>query len=115
MAKPAVDFEVLDDELRLIYRPRDDTSWVHDRFARGDELLVKGTFHLTRLDLVEDAAEEAANANEIPLCEVERAFYQKLVPAREPIVHPTGVVAWAVDKTELVIECFEFNSGLGHG
>ena len=62
MTKPAVEFEVVDDEFCLIYRPRDDTSWVHERFARGDELLVKGTFHLTSRDLVEDAAEEADNA-----------------------------------------------------
>ena len=62
MTKPAVEFEVLDDEFCLVYRPREDTRWVHDRFAHGDELLVKGTFHLTRLDLVEDAAEEAVNA-----------------------------------------------------
>lgn len=62
MTKPAVEFEVIDDEFRLVYRPHDGTSWVHERFARGDELLVKGTFHLTSRDLVEDAAEEAANA-----------------------------------------------------
>ena len=62
MTKPAVEFEIFDDELRLIYRPRGDTSWVRERFGRGDGLLVKGTFHLTRRDLVEDAAEEAGNA-----------------------------------------------------
>lgn len=62
MTKPAVEFEVSDNELYLIYRPRDDTSWVRERFERDEELLVKGTFHLTSKDLVEDAAEEAANA-----------------------------------------------------
>jgi hypothetical protein len=62
MTKPAVEFEVFADEFRLVYRPRDDTSWVRERFERGDELLVKGTFHLTSRDLVEDAADEAANA-----------------------------------------------------
>lgn len=61
MTKPAVEFEVFDDEFCLVYRPHDDTSWVHERFARGDELLVKGTFHLTSRDLVEDAIEGAAN------------------------------------------------------
>lgn len=62
MTKPAVEFEVVDDEFCLVYRPRDGTSWVHERFARGEELLVKGTFHLMSRDLVEDAAEKAGNA-----------------------------------------------------
>lgn len=62
MTKPAVEFEVFDDKFHLIYRPRDDTSWVSERFERGEELLVKGTFHLTSRNLVEDAADEAANA-----------------------------------------------------
>jgi hypothetical protein len=62
MTKPAVEFEVVDDKFCLVYRPSDGTSWVHERFARGDELLVKGTFHLTSRDLLEDAAEEADNA-----------------------------------------------------
>lgn len=58
MTKPAVEFEVSDNELRLIYRPRDDTSWVRERFNRNEDLLVKGTFRLASQDLVEDAAEE---------------------------------------------------------
>lgn len=62
MTKPAVEFEVSDKELYLIYRPRDDTSWVRERFERDEELLVKGTFHLTSKDLVEDAVEEKTNA-----------------------------------------------------
>lgn len=69
MTKPAVEFEISDNELRLVYRPRDDTSWVRDRFERGDGLVVKGTFHLTPQDLVEDAAEAAASGagdDEIP-------------------------------------------------
>jgi hypothetical protein len=63
MTKPAVEFDISDNELRLIYRPCDDTSWVREKFERGDQLLVKGTFHLTSQDLAEDAAEEAANAD----------------------------------------------------
>lgn len=62
MIKPAVEFEVSDDEFCLVYRPRDGTSWVHERFARGDELLVKGTFHLTARDLIADAVEGSDNA-----------------------------------------------------
>lgn len=55
MTKPAVEFQVLDTELHLVYRPRDDTSWVHEIFERDEELLVKGTFHLTSRDLIEQA------------------------------------------------------------
>lgn len=61
MTKPAVQFEILDETFCLVYRPHGDTSWVHERFARGDDLLVKGTFHLTSRDLIEEAAEEEAN------------------------------------------------------
>ena len=35
---------------------------VRERFKRGNGLLVKGKFHLTPQDLVEDAAEEEASA-----------------------------------------------------
>ena len=59
MAKPTVEFEVFHDEFCLVYRPQDDTSWVHAKFARDEELLVKGTFHLTSQDLVDDAVEGA--------------------------------------------------------
>jgi hypothetical protein len=64
MTKPAVEFEITANELRLVYRPRDDTSWVRDRFERGDGLVVKGTFHLTPQDLVEEAAEAAASGDD---------------------------------------------------
>lgn len=66
MTKPAVEFEVSNNKLYLIYRPRDDTSWVRERFDRGQALLVKGTFHLTFNDLVEDTAEAAVIASEDP-------------------------------------------------
>jgi hypothetical protein len=64
MTTPAVEFQVSDHEFHLVYRPRDDSDWVRKKFKRGDGLLVKGTFHLTSRDLVEDAAEEAANADD---------------------------------------------------
>lgn len=56
MMKPAVEFVALGTKLYLIYRPRDDDSWVHDRFARGEPLDIKGTFHLTMADLAEGQA-----------------------------------------------------------
>ncbi|MBU4504994.1 MAG: hypothetical protein KJ740_01280, partial [Gammaproteobacteria bacterium] len=56
MAKPAVEFIARGTKLYLIYRPRDDDSWVHDRFARGESLEIKGTFHLNMSDLAEGQA-----------------------------------------------------------
>lgn len=50
--RPAVEFEVAGKELHLLYMPRDDDHWVHDKFDRGETLLIKGTFHLTATDLV---------------------------------------------------------------
>jgi len=52
--QPAVEFEQVDSTLLLRYTPRDDDSWVYDRFERGEELLIKGTFHLRREHLVSD-------------------------------------------------------------
>ncbi len=58
MVKPAVEFVSHGTKLYLIYRPRDDDSWVHDRFARGESLEIKGTFHLTKADLAEGQTKE---------------------------------------------------------
>lgn len=62
MSKPAIEFEFFESELRLIYRPRDDTSWVHSKFARGEALVVKGTFHLHVRDLVVEPTEAMDSA-----------------------------------------------------
>lgn len=57
MSTPAVEFIAQGTKLYLIYRPsRDDASWVHDRFARGESVDIKGTFHLTKPDLAESQA-----------------------------------------------------------
>ncbi|WJV24497.1 MULTISPECIES: Shedu immune nuclease family protein [Pseudomonas] len=54
MTTSAVEFKSVGDQLHLIYRPRDDTAWVHHKFQRGEELIIKGTFHLTGDNLVAD-------------------------------------------------------------
>jgi len=56
MTKPAVEFVSHGTKLYLIYRPKDGNSWVHDRFARGEPLDIKATFHLTIDDLAEGQA-----------------------------------------------------------
>src|SRR3569832_2494503 len=52
--RPAIEFEQQGSELLLRYSPRDDDSWVHDRFERGDNLVIKRTFHLRQEHLVTD-------------------------------------------------------------
>jgi hypothetical protein len=53
MSKPAVEFVADGTRLLLVYRPRDDTVWVYDRFAKGEPLDIKGTYHLTKADLAQ--------------------------------------------------------------
>lgn len=47
-----VEFEAGDHELHLLYSPRDDDQWVYAKFNRGEPLVIKGTFRLTRANLV---------------------------------------------------------------
>jgi hypothetical protein len=48
---PAVEIEKDGKTLVLAYRPRDDDEWVQRKFDRGEELTIKGTYHLTKADL----------------------------------------------------------------
>jgi hypothetical protein len=54
--RTAVEFEKLETLLVLAYRPRDDDEWVHAKFARGEDLIVKGTFRLRQADLLPERA-----------------------------------------------------------
>lgn len=47
MRTSAIEFEAVGNKLLLIYRPHDGTHWVYRKFKRGDEVILKGTFHLT--------------------------------------------------------------------
>ena len=60
--RTAVEFEKLDTLLVLAYRPRDDDQWVHARFSRGEDLLVKGTFLLRQSDLLPEQDPTDADA-----------------------------------------------------
>lgn len=47
MTTTAVDFENDGDQLILVYRPRDGTEWVLRKLQERDEVVIKGTFHLS--------------------------------------------------------------------
>lgn len=59
--RPAIEFEQQGSELLLRYSPRDDDSWVHDRFERGDDLVIKRTFNLRQEHLVTDDATDLSD------------------------------------------------------
>jgi len=53
MADPSITFTVTGDALHMHYRPRDGNEWVYCRFEKGEDLLVKRTFRLTKQHLVD--------------------------------------------------------------
>ena len=62
MSRPAIEFRIDDTELLLLYSPRDEDEWVHRRLSSGDELILKGTFHLREAHLRPiDALQDAEN------------------------------------------------------
>lgn len=58
MKRPAIEFKAVGNKLHLIYRPHDGTQWVYRKFKSGEEVILKGTFHLTRENLVHDDVDE---------------------------------------------------------
>lgn len=56
--RPAVEFEKKKKKLVLAYRPQDDDGWVQRKFERGEELVIKGTYHLTNADLLAERPDE---------------------------------------------------------
>jgi len=59
---PAIEFEEQGSELLLRYSPRDDDSWVHGRFVRDNELVIKRTFHLQKGRPYDDLHETAISS-----------------------------------------------------
>ncbi|CAG2149540.1 Shedu immune nuclease family protein [Ralstonia mannitolilytica] len=53
-----IEFEAVGEHLHLLYLPRDDALWVYRKFKRGEPLVIKKTFHLTRHDLLSDDVDE---------------------------------------------------------
>lgn len=55
---PTISFQKHGRVLHLVYEPQNDDTWIHEKFKRQEELLLKGTFHLTQSDLVPGSEEE---------------------------------------------------------
>ncbi|PIP41578.1 MAG: hypothetical protein COX19_03265 [Desulfobacterales bacterium CG23_combo_of_CG06-09_8_20_14_all_51_8] len=79
--RPAIEFEQQGSTLLLLYTARDDDSWVYDRFDRGEDLLIKGTFHFRREHLLAQQSADAPN-DEITFVDFE--------PLRFRVVHLEG-------------------------
>lgn len=58
MSEPAIEFEATGTKLHLIYRPHTGTAWLYKKFKRGETVILKGTFHLTRENLVHDDVDD---------------------------------------------------------
>jgi hypothetical protein len=105
--RPAIEFEQQDSTLLLLYTPRDDDSWVYDRFDRGEDLLIKGTFHLRRDHLIADRStdapdDESAFVDLEPLCfRVAHldgeyfSFDSEVLPIGYPLlIHRNAQITW---------------------
>lgn len=96
-----VEFQATDDQLHLLYTPRDGVSWVFDKFGRGDEVVIKGTFHLSRPHLIEAADEEDADdgfVEDHPLrfvvATLEGPYFRF-----DPDVLPVGCASWQTTES----------------
>ncbi|HQR16513.1 MAG TPA: hypothetical protein PLZ37_18285, partial [Nitrospira sp.] len=103
---PAIEFEQQGFELLLRYSPRDDDSWVHDRFVRGDELVIKRTFHLRKEHLVTDHSPDTYDNDQFYESEPLRfrvatlegeyfSFDPKVLPIGYPLlIHHQAPITW---------------------
>ncbi len=104
--RPAIEFEQQGSELLLRYSPRDDDSWVHDRFVRGDELVIKRTFHLRKEHLVTDDSPDTSDNDEFYESEPLRfrvatlegeyfSFDPEVLPIGYPLlIHHQAPITW---------------------
>lgn len=89
-----VEFFVQDSTLLLRYQPRDDASWIHERFKRNEKLIIKKTFHFTHKHLVEEEEVKAEDewgaetvsfkvAGHIDVVEIKQPFDQCMVTSAQ--------------------------------
>jgi hypothetical protein len=107
MQKLTIEFEQLSSKLLLVYRPRDDDSWVHDKFNKGDQLVIKGTFHLSKEHLVSGGA-PANGDSDLSYSEAESLkflvadkrgdyyqFVEDILPVGCPVlIHTDALITW---------------------
>jgi hypothetical protein len=101
----AVEFERTDSELVLCYTPRDDDSWVQDKFDRNESLTIKGTFHLRKDNLVqpESSTEQDDDIFDEPplrfkVAELDGEYYrfdEEVLPIGCPVfIHRSADLTW---------------------
>ncbi len=115
--RTSVRFIKTNDALILVYEPRDDDSWVHAKFEQGDELLIKGTFHLGREDLlVSNVTDEDADDLDSELLQFEIAtlqgqyysFDSRILPIGVPLmIHKSANLTWKWFSAERRVSIFE--------
>ena len=121
--RPAVEFESSDDELHLLYSPRDDDEWVHAKFERGEPLLIKGTFRLTRAHLVppEDVSDPEEEFGQYPLrFRIAKArgdyfeFDPDVVRVGPPVLlHRKAIPTWKWFSSERAVSILDVIAQLG--
>ena len=103
--RPAVEFDHSGRSLILCYTPRDDDAWVQTKFDRNETLTIKGTFHLRKYDLLDEA--ESAGGEDDPfddfplrfkIAELDGEYYRidpKILPVGcSVLIHRTANITW---------------------
>src|SRR5438132_580496 len=115
--QPAVEFQQENEDLILLYRPRDDDDWVHRRFARGETLTIKRTFHLSREHL---ATQRKDDPWDEPLCfkvaKLEGEYFvfdPEILPVGYPVlIHRNAPMTWKWFTAEQRTSIFEVIAGI---
>ena len=115
--QPAVEFQQENEDLILLYRPRDDDDWVHRRFARGETLTIKRTFHLSREHLVTQRKDDPWDE---PLCfkvaKLEGEYFvfdPEILPVGYPVlIHRNVPMTWKWFTAEQRTSIFEVIAGI---
>jgi hypothetical protein len=113
----AVSFLKLNDVLILVYTPRDDDSWVHAKFDRDEELVIKRTFHFRRQHLLnlKEHDEEADTFEDDPLqfqvATLKEGYYcfdSEILPIGVPLlIHQTATINWKWFTAEQRVSIFK--------
>lgn len=103
----AVDFERTGSDLILVYTPRDDDSWVIEKFDRGEDLTIKGTFHLRKDHLISDRSQSPPHEVDefvdggtvrFKVAELKGEYYRidmEILPVGYPVlIHRDAEITW---------------------